>query len=108
MKIYGISGLGADERVFQYLEIGEEIEVLKWIVPEKNENIVAYSKRLANQINTKEDFILIGVSFGGMIAVELGKIINPEKIILISSAETKNELRSIYGLFGKTLSLIHI
>ena len=107
MKIYGISGLGADERVFQYLEIGEEIEVLKWLEPLKKESIAAYSNRLIAQINTSEDFILIGVSFGGIVAVELGKIINPKLIIQISSAETKNELRSIYSLFGKT-GLIHL
>jgi len=76
--------------------------VLKWIEPLKQESIIAYSKRLIAQINTSKDFILIGVSFGGLIGVELGKFVHPQKIILISSAETKDELRYIYRFFGKT------
>ncbi len=31
MKIYAISGLGADDRVFNYLDLNHPIEVLHWI-----------------------------------------------------------------------------
>lgn len=102
MKIYGISGLGADKRIFDFLSLDFEITTIDWIEPNKNESIKSYSKRLSNLIDTKNEFCLIGVSFGGLIATEINKILNPKLTILISSAHTKNELRPIFRLFGKT------
>lgn len=102
MKIYAISGLGADKRVFQYLTLDYTIITIDWIEPLKNEPIHEYAKRLSAIINTNEPYILMGVSFGELIAVELSKILNPKLTILISSAETKDELKTSYRLFGKT------
>jgi pimeloyl-ACP methyl ester carboxylesterase len=53
-------------------------------------------------IDINSDFALVGVSFGGLVAVEISKILEPRLSILISSAETKNELRPIYRNVGKT------
>lgn len=102
MKIYGISGLGADKRVFDFLTLDFEFIPIDWITPNKNESIKNYSKRLSKVIDTKNDFCLIGVSFGGLIATEITLILNPKTTILISSAHTKNELRPIFKWFGKT------
>jgi len=101
VKIYGISGLGADERVFQYLSLNCEFIPVAWITPFKNEPIEKYSLRLAEVIDTDEDFGILGVSFGGLIAVEISKKLKPKITILISSAETKKDLRWIYSAFGK-------
>ena len=102
MKLYGISGLGADKRVFQNLTLNCEFIPIDWIDPKEKESIEDYANRLSKKIDTKEKFGILGVSFGGLIAVEISKKLNPELTILISSAETKNELRRIYRLFGKT------
>jgi pimeloyl-ACP methyl ester carboxylesterase len=102
MKIYGISGLGADKRVFQYLKLSHELILLDWIEPEPDEKLSTYASRLAEKIDTGGNFILIGVSFGGLIAIEISKILKPALIILISSAETKSDLRKIYRIIGKT------
>jgi len=102
MKIYAISGLGADERVFDFLKLNCNLIPIDWITPKKNEPIEKYAIRLAEVINQNEPFGLLGVSFGGLIATEISKKLNPKITILISSAETKNELRNIYSLFGKT------
>lgn len=99
-EIYLVSGLGADERVFEYLDLKPYKKTcLKWICPDKNETIEKYAARLCQQIKT-ECPILIGVSFGGMIAVEIGKIIKTEKIILISSAKTKEDIPLHYRVMG--------
>ncbi|NND93506.1 MAG: alpha/beta hydrolase [Flavobacteriales bacterium] len=94
MRIYGISGLGADERVFQRVNeyLGEPIHFVPWIDPQPKETLSHYAHRLAETIDTSEPYCLVGVSFGGMIATEMNKIINPEKTIIISSAATKDEL----------------
>ncbi len=102
MKVYGISGLGADKRVFEFLTLDFEFIPVDWITPNKSESIENYSKRLSGIIDTENDFCLIGVSFGGLIATEISKILKPKTTILISSAQTKNELRPIFRWFGKT------
>ncbi len=56
MKIYCISGLGADERVFKYLNLNHEIIPLAWIKHDKNESLESYASKMASKINTNEDF----------------------------------------------------
>jgi len=69
MKLYQIGGLGADERVFKYLKLNCETQTLKWIDPIKSEDLKSYSKRLLSQIDQTEDFGILGVIFGGIVAV---------------------------------------
>jgi hypothetical protein len=100
-ELYFLSGLGADKRVFDFLDLeGYEINHIQWINPEDNESIEAYARRLLPQIKTSKP-VLIGVSFGGMMAVEIGKLIETEKNILISSARTADDLAFYYRLIGK-------
>lgn len=101
LPVYCISGLGADERVYSQLQLsGCELHFIKWIAPLKNESIESYAQRLALQITHKEP-VLMGVSFGGMLAVEIGKIISCKKIILISSIKTAKELPLWMKLTGQ-------
>lgn len=102
MNIYGISGLGADKRVFERLSLDHDIIPIDWIEPLPNESIEAYSNRLKDVIDQSKPFVLIGVSFGGLIAIEISKITNPSLTILISSAQTKHDLRWVYRRFGKS------
>lgn len=103
MKIYGISGLGADERVFDYLTLEHELIPVEWIVPQNRESIVDYSKRLIEKykIGSKTEFGVLGVSFGGLVATEISKLTKPSLTILISSVETKDELPILIRLVGK-------
>ena len=90
--IYCISGLGADERAFSKLEIkGYHLKVIAWLEPNKNETIQHYAKRMRSEIDT-EDPILMGLSFGGMICIEIAKQIHVQKIIIISSIKSSLEL----------------
>lgn len=91
--LYCISGLGADERVFRLLKFPAHVNVIhvKWVQPEVNESLSSYAARLATQINTAQPFYLLGLSFGGIMAVELNHHIKPEKTILISSVSNRTE-----------------
>lgn len=101
-EVYLIPGLGADRRVFQYLNLSEHsISHISWIEPLPNESIEQYAGWLTEQIKSP-DPILIGVSFGGMIAVEIAKQIKANKIILISSARTQHEIPLHFKLLGRT------
>ena len=90
MKIYGISGLGADKRIFDSLNLDYPLIPVDWIEPTENESLKDYSNRLLKVIDTKSDFALLGVSFGGLVAVEISKVLKPRLTIIISSAETKS------------------
>jgi pimeloyl-ACP methyl ester carboxylesterase len=99
-KIYFISGLGADERVFQKLHLANYDKIfIQWILPNKNESMENYSKRLSVQIIEKNP-IIIGISFGGMMAIEISKHIPSSEIIIISSAKTKFEIPFYYKVVG--------
>jgi pimeloyl-ACP methyl ester carboxylesterase len=100
-NIYCISGFGADERVFSKLVLtGYDVHFIKWIIPAKNESICEYAKRLTLQIHHSNP-ILIGISFGGMMGIEISKLIPVEKIIIISSIKTFRELPLWMRLSGK-------
>lgn len=73
---------------------------IKWIVPHKKETIENYATRLIDQITTTKP-ILIGLSFGGLMAVEVAKQIDTDKVILIASAKTKEEIPFYFRLAGK-------
>jgi pimeloyl-ACP methyl ester carboxylesterase len=104
MKIYAISGLGADERVFKYLSLEHELVPIIWIAPKSKESIVEYANRLINEyeIDQDENFGILGVSFGGLIAVEISKLLSPELTVLISSAETRDDLSGVIKIAGKS------
>lgn len=100
-KVYILSGLGVDKRVFNNFKFdGLDVEYIDWIPPTKKESLSAYARRLANHIQHKEP-ILIGLSFGGMVAMEIVKIIEVKKVILIASAKNKYELPFYFRIIGK-------
>jgi pimeloyl-ACP methyl ester carboxylesterase len=99
--IYCISGFGADERVFGKLDFGSnEIHFIQWKIPEKKESIFHYAERMQAEI-LHTNPIIIGLSFGGMMAVEIAKLIPTEKIILLSSVATFHEMPNYMRLAGK-------
>ncbi len=92
-KIYFISGLGADKRVFTNLTVDHSFQHhIDWEIPFVNEPLKHYCERLVNQIDKNSEVILIGVSFGGIIAQEIAKIISVKKIIILSSIKSEKEL----------------
>lgn len=110
MKVYGLSGLGADERVFHAINAHLERPIINipWIKPLGNESLRAYAHRLSETIDSSESFALVGVSFGGMIASEMNKVISPERTILISSASRRSELPAYFRGAGKLNIVPHV
>jgi pimeloyl-ACP methyl ester carboxylesterase len=91
--IYCIPGTGLDGRLFSRLDLpGHELRYVSWVLPHKREKLGDYALRLASQIDTAVPFVLIGVSFGGMICAELARILSPERVFLIASSKHRGEL----------------
>jgi pimeloyl-ACP methyl ester carboxylesterase len=90
--IYCISGFGADERVFGKIDFGDnDVHFIQWKIPEKHESIQSYADRMSKEMSHPNP-ILIGLSFGGMMAIEIAKLVPVEKVILVSSVCSRVEL----------------
>src|SRR5436190_20439215 len=99
--IYCISGLGADEKIFNNLELnGHDLRHISWLKPNRKETIVEYAYRMREKIHDSPT-ILLGVSFGGMIGIEIAKQIQIEKLIIVSSIKNGKELPAWMRLAGQ-------
>ena len=102
MKAYCLTGIGANEEVFHNLNLEFDYAPIVWSPTSNQESLKDYAKNLCVQVDTSEKFVLIGVSYGGMLATEMNKFITPEKTILISSVANRKELPGILKFLGKT------
>jgi len=104
-ELFLFSGLGADKRVYEYLDLSAyKVNHVDWIDPLPNESIEQYAERLSGKIG-KNNPVLVGVSFGGMVAIEIAKRMPVEKIILISSAKSKEDIPAPRFQFMRKLQL---
>jgi pimeloyl-ACP methyl ester carboxylesterase len=90
--IYCISGLGADQRIFSRITIpGVRLVHLPWLIPDPGETISNYALRMKAGING-DNPVLMGVSFGGMMALEIAKYYTAPTVILVSSVGQRRSL----------------
>lgn len=88
MNLYFISGLAADDRMFERLQFPAHVNplFLPWLKPlSKDESLDGYVHRMTEGIDQTKSFALMGLSFGGMVCCEMNVLLKPEKTILISS-----------------------
>ena len=102
MKLYVISGLGADFKVLEKINFPENLEVvfLDWLIPENKEDFHHYVERMAARVDDSEPFALLGYSFGGLIVQEIDKIKPAEKVVIMGSIKSDKE-KSRFIKFGE-------
>lgn len=114
-KAYCLPGLGTDHRIFQNLIPQLALEEVEFLDFEEElavvgEGIEGYAKRLAKKLVAEGKFtaqnppILIGLSLGGFVAVELAKRLPHQKLILISTIKHESERPWVLNL-GKKIPL---
>lgn len=93
MKLYVVSGLGADFSVLEKITFPEKLEIvfLNWLIPENHEEFHHYVKRMADRVDASEPFALLGYSFGGIIVQEIDKIKSAEKVVILGSIKSNKE-----------------
>jgi pimeloyl-ACP methyl ester carboxylesterase len=85
---------------------GIQLISLKWLTPSKGEPIEIYAKRMCDQLHQhlapspESHLVLMGISFGGMLAIEMAKQISGAEVILISSVKSQRELPAGTRLIG--------
>ncbi len=94
-NLYCISGLGADERIFQKLSIdGVNMVHIPWPEYDVYDEMSCYAQKIQALI-PEENPLILGLSFGGMMAVELCKMMPVKKAIIMSSAKGMMELQGV-------------
>jgi pimeloyl-ACP methyl ester carboxylesterase len=93
-----IPALGLDQPLFhpQGRAFGPAIVTPPWIEPRPNEALSDYARRWANQLvgqlDEDQPLFLGGASLGGMIALEMAKVLQPRCTFLIGSCINHHEL----------------
>ncbi|MEM7369286.1 MAG: alpha/beta hydrolase [Bacteroidota bacterium] len=90
-RIYCIPGLGTDRRIFHELNMPIPMQFLYWLSPLPSESLSSYASRMWEQIEHPNPIIL-GVSFGGIIAQEMATLQAVKALILVSSLRHQREL----------------
>lgn len=104
IPVYFIPGMASSTLIFEHIKLDNSIFesiYLPWPEVNSSYTLQDYVSLFQKQI-TLENPVIIGVSFGGIIAQELSKRIKTRKTIIISSAKSNNEYPSLYKLAKKT------
>lgn len=97
LRVYCVPGLANDKRMFDNLAplLGDhEFYFLEHLEPaHSKETMREYARRLSMTIEDHhENSIIIGMSLGGIISVELSKILPMKKVFLVSTIKHPSEL----------------
>lgn len=92
--IYFFPGQGSDKRIFDSLKIDPSFKkvFIEYPVPKRGTSLKEFAKELSAQIDTTKSFVLVGVSLGGMLCCEMNEYLDPQKVVIISSAKNRKEL----------------
>jgi pimeloyl-ACP methyl ester carboxylesterase len=101
-KIYLISGMGADYRLFKNLELNDfDVIYVHWIEPDANDTLTNYATKLIAEYDIEPGAIVLGVSLGGMLTIEIAKQLQLNKAIIISSIKNSDEAPWYFSFFRK-------
>ena len=94
IPVYCVSGLGADERIFSDLDIGEGYEIIpvKHVDHRGCETLKEYALLLAQKIPIDREVVLLGDSFGGMVVQEIAQVRKVKFLILTSTIKQGDNL----------------
>lgn len=94
--------MGLNERLFSRLSLPfETVNHIAWVDPlTPDEPLEAYCQRLMGQIHHSERIVLLGCSFGGIVAKEIAAKMTVEKVIIVSSLKSAKERPLFFDLIG--------
>ena len=94
IHVYFVPGMAANPSIFENIKLPEDqfkIHLLEWMLPEINESLKDYAFRWSKEVKHK-NAVLIGVSFGGVVAQEMSEYLDLKRLIIISSVKCRSEL----------------
>ena len=91
--IYLLPGMGTDQQLFALQRSKfPQVIVPEWLTPEKKESLSHFSRRMAASLNESGPCLVGGVSFGGLVALEMAQYLDARACVLISSLKSPREL----------------
>ena len=99
-RIIYISGIGADGRAFTKLDIQGEYEHVytHWISFNASDSLESYVTRFIETYAITPQDVLVGLSFGGLIAQKISELVGNSKVVLVCSFRSKRDLRPLWHL----------
>lgn len=97
---YFFPGMAASDVMFyKYRNLPFKCHFFNWIDPIKNERVKDYAARYIQMMDRSKKINLVGVSFGGILAVEIAGQIEVNKVVLISSMTSRKTYPFLMKLF---------
>lgn len=94
IPVYLMPGMAAKPTIFSRIRLPKdqfEIFWLEWMMPEEDERLEHYAKRMIQKVK-HDNPVLLGVSFGGILVQEMSKYMKVRKLIVVSSVKSRHEL----------------
>jgi hypothetical protein len=92
-RVHLVSALGSDSSIYSQLTFDKSLQInhVEWLKPEKRESLEAYCDRLIEENDITSEDIVIGTSFGGIVATVISLKVHPKETILLSSISRRDE-----------------
>ncbi len=104
--IYAIPGLGNDSRILKPLQQHLPLTPIEWLQPLPAESISQYAARMAEAIDHPRP-ILLGVSFGGVMAQEIARLRPVSRLVLVSSIKP-GDARPLFLRISKRIPIYRL
>lgn len=89
LRLILFPGLGADARMYEPQRAAfPGLEVPRWLEPRRRETLADFARRMSERIDPAGPLFLGGSSFGGMVALEAARFLNPRAVFLIGSCRS--------------------
>ena len=90
VNYYMIPGMGANKRLYENYQLPGRMHHLEWEYVPGAKSLADYAQSIAQKINTSNN-IIVGSSMGGMMAVEVSRLVSPALTVLISAPTGRHE-----------------
>jgi pimeloyl-ACP methyl ester carboxylesterase len=101
------SGLAADDTLLAAQKSAfPHIIVPRWIPPAADDSLASYCQRFAESLRPLGRCVIGGASFGGVIAMEMARFLDPAAVLLIGSIRGPHQLPRRLALFRPLRPLV--
>jgi len=106
VRLVLLPGIGADARLFDaQRQAFPALEVPRWLAPSDQESLASFGSRMAAGTSASPDLYLGGVSFGGMVALEMARQLRPRAVFLIGSCSSPDQMPTYARFLGRALRI---
>ncbi|WP_235295714.1 alpha/beta hydrolase [Portibacter marinus] len=106
VRLVFIPSYGTDSSLYDNLRnskiLTAQAVFAEWIPASKSHSLTDYARKFIEEYNIHHEDTVIGVSFGGVLAIEINKLLKVRKVITISSIKCRSEKPRLFRILEKT------